>query len=114
MKTIILIFANFHVYGHGVKSFFADIDLSLNPPFGNREGGTGVVVTGPIFISTDNVTCIFGEQEVEGVVLSEDNVVLCTTPRLDRTGRIPVMIRHNKILLQKQARFYSGMLFAFS
>ena len=82
--------------------------ITVNPSFGNREGGTGVVVTGPIFISTDNVTCIFDGQEVEGVVLSDDNAALCTTPRLHRTGRIPVMIRHNKILLQKQAYFYSG------
>ena len=90
--------------------FFVD-HFTLNPTFGNREGGTGVVVTGPIFISTDNVTCIFGGQEVEGVVLSEENVVLCTTPRLHRTGRMPVMIRHNQILLQEQAYFYSGICY---
>ena len=82
--------------------------IRLDPPFGNREGGSGVVVSGPTFISTDNVTCIFDDEEVNGVVLSDENAVLCITPRLSRTGRIPVMIRHNQILLQKQAYFYSG------
>ena len=80
----------------------------MDPSFGNREGGSGVVVSGPRFISTDNVTCIFDGEEVYGVVLGNENAVLCTTPRLRRTGRIPVMIRHNQILQQKQAYFYSG------
>ena len=96
------------MYKHYVRTLPSTARIYLNPTFGNREGGTGVVVTGPIFISTDNVTCIFDGQEVNGVVLSDDNAVLCTTPRLRHIGRISVMIRHNQVLLQKQAYFYSG------
>ena len=83
--------------------------IFVDPSFGNREGGTGVVVSGPRFIKTDNVTCIFDDEEVDGVVLSDDNAVLCTTPRLHRTGKIPVKIRLNQILQQNEAYFYSGM-----
>ena len=98
---------------HAGESYELNIILStdrirLDPSFGNREGGSGVVVSGPTFISTDNVTCIFDDEEVNGVVLSGENAVLCTTPRLRRTGKIPVMIRHNQNLLQKQVYFYSG------
>ena len=67
-----------------------------------------MIVSGPRFISTDNVTCIFDGEEVNGIVLGDENAVLCTTPRLRRTGRIPVMIRHNQILLERKAYFYSG------
>ena len=67
-----------------------------------------MVVSGPTFISTDNVTCIFDDEEVNGVVLSDENAALCITPRLRHTGRIPVMIRHNQVLQQKQEYFYSG------
>ena len=92
-------------------NFLIHTDLVIvYPPFGNREGDSGVVVSGPRFSSTDDVQCIFDDEEVNGVVLNDENAVLCTTPRLRRTGRVPVRMRRNQVLQQEEAQFYSGKL----
>ena len=80
----------------------------MYPPFGNREGDSGVVVSGPRFSSNDNVQCIFDGEEVDAQVLNDENAVLCTTPRQRRTGRVPVRVRRNQVLLQEETQFYSG------
>ena len=48
------------------------------PTFGNIAGGSGVLVSGPRFNTADNIKCMFGDQNVNGVVL-DNETVLCTT-----------------------------------
>ena len=79
----------------------------LSPTFGNRAGGSGVLVSGPAFNTTDNVSCIFDGVAVNGVVLDNENV-LCTTPWLTRTGKIPVRLMLNNVVREHEAAFYSG------
>ena len=83
--------------------------MLLSPTFGNRAGGSGVLVSGPAFNTTDSVSCIFDGVTVNGVVLDNENA-LCTTPRLPRTGKIPVRLMLNNVVREHEAAFYSGII----
>lgn len=93
-----MVFSNFYP--------FAD-PLLLSPTAGNVAGGTAVFVSGPRFHITDRIMCIFGNQEVNGTVLNQDNA-LCISPQLSHTGRIPFRLRQNGFLQRAEAIFYSG------
>ena len=68
-----------------------------------------MLVSGPRFNTADNIKCMFGDQNVNGVVL-DNETVLCTTPRFSHSGTIPVHISQNDIIQEQGANFYSGKL----
>ena len=66
-------------------------------------------MSGPAFNTTDSVSCVFDGVAVDGVVLDNENA-LCTTPRLPRTGKIPVRLMLNNVVREHEAAFYSGII----
>ena len=81
--------------------------LTLDPSYGNVAGGTAVLISGLLFRRSDEIKCTFDGIGVEGVYLS-DQQVLCTSPQLSRTGRVPVQLYCNGKLLQRDGVFYSS------
>ena len=80
----------------------------MYPTFGNIAGGSGFLLSGSRFSPNDNAQCIVDGEEVDGEVLRDENAVLCATSRLRRTGRVPVRVRRNGVLLPEETQFYSG------
>ena len=64
-------------------------------------------ITGLLFRRSDDITCTFDGIQVEGVYIS-DQQALCTSPQLSRTGRVPVHLYRNGVLLQRDGVFYSS------
>ena len=82
--------------------------LQFNPWYGNILGGVPVILTGPTYIkSTDKLYCLFDGIKVDGVYVSQTQV-LCVTPRLTKTGRVSVQLFHNGIKYPRQSSFYSS------
>ena len=44
--------------------------LSLSPRGGHFLGGTVVQISGPCFDESDNITCVFNGQDIEGVFVN--------------------------------------------
>ena len=68
--------------------------LTLGPRFGSVLGGTAVIVSGPCFEETDNISCVFNGVEVEGVFVSMTQS-LCISPQLSVLGRVSFRLRVN-------------------
>ena len=68
--------------------------IFLKPRYGSELGGTPVVVSGTnlTVAEEDSVTCVFGVEETEGFVINEREV-LCVSPEMPRTGRLPFELR---------------------
>ena len=68
--------------------------LTLKPRHGTELGGTPIIVsvTQLTAAEDDNVSCIFDRKETVGSVINE-NEVLCVSPELTRTGRVPFELR---------------------
>ena len=79
--------------------------LQLNPLFGHILGGVPVILTRPktISIAFNVVYCVFDGIKVDGVTVSQTQV-LCVTPRLTKIGRVNVQLD------QRKASFYSSKL----
>ena len=81
--------------------------LQLNPWYGHILGGVPVILTGPTYIkSTDKLYCLFDGIKVDGVYVSQTQV-LCVTPRLTKIGRVNVQLFHNGFKYPRQSSFYS-------
>jgi hypothetical protein len=46
-----------------------------------------VSVTGTVLEADDDIACVFGDEEVKGVYVREDQA-LCVSPELSQTGRV--------------------------
>jgi hypothetical protein len=70
--------------------------LSISPTAGNVLGGTPVVVSGPCLQDPTDIQCIFGDHSTAGEYLTNREAYLCTSPELQRIGRIPftLVVRH--------------------
>ena len=64
--------------------------ITLTPRYGSELGGTPVIVTGEKLIANeeDSVICVFDGRETDGFV-TKDGQVLCVSPEMSRTGRVP-------------------------
>ena len=81
--------------------------LQLNPWYGHILGGVPVILTGPTYIrSTDKFYCLFDDIKVDGVYVSQTQV-LCVTPRLKKIGRVNVQLFRNGFKYERQSSFYS-------
>ena len=79
-------------------------------------GGTPVLVSLEVedqsshFKDSETITCIFDEAMVTGVFVDEKSV-LCVSPALSRTGRVPFQILVKRAVdFTAEATFISGML----
>ena len=82
--------------------------FQLNPWYGNILGGVPVILTGPTYIkSTDKLYCLFDGVKVDGVYVSQRQV-LCVTPRLRKIGKVNVQLFHNGFKYEKESLFYSS------
>ena len=70
--------------------------IRLDPSYGNMLGGTGVMVSGTqLFVSADDdIRCTFDGITVKGVHFDQQNI-LCISPLLSRTGRVPFQVSVN-------------------
>ena len=59
---------------------------------GNMLGGETVIITGPVFQEDDDILCIFGQIETEGVYLSKDKC-LCVVPSANKDGIVDLAIK---------------------
>ena len=66
--------------------------MTLGPRFGSVLGGTAVLVSGPCFEETDNISCVFNGVEVEGVFVSMTQC-LCISPQLSVLGRVSFQLK---------------------
>ena len=62
-------------------------NLKLTPHYGNQLGGAPILVSGDdvTFAENHDITCIFGDEKVDGVYVNEEQV-LCVSPELPQTG----------------------------
>uniref|UniRef100_A0A1X7SNW7 Uncharacterized protein n=1 Tax=Amphimedon queenslandica TaxID=400682 RepID=A0A1X7SNW7_AMPQE len=68
--------------------------LHLSPWYGHIFGGAPVILTVSEYIKKGlTITCHFHNIEVRGFLLSPYQV-LCITPQLNITGRVPVQLKH--------------------
>ena len=84
--------------------------LSLRPPYGNMLGGTSVVVSGPCFEESYEITCYFGTAEVQGVYLNI-RLAICVSPMLQVAGdvrfRLQMLEKGQFIYESNSIPFYS-------
>ena len=65
--------------------------IMLTPNYGHLFGGTPVLVSGPYFTTTDNITCQFGDVIMAAMYINEGEV-LCVSPRLEKIGETPFIV----------------------
>ena len=71
-------------------------------------GGAAVLVSGPCFDETDNITCVFDGILTEGMFFNELQS-LCASPILSRTGALPFrLIVNGTNEFRGDAVFYSS------
>lgn len=80
-------------------SFIPEVPLVLSPRYGNILGGQEVRVAGPCFDNAEDFTCVFDGIEVRGIYLNE-YYVLCVSPQLSRTGRVPFELMVDRTTLR--------------
>ena len=59
---------------------------------GNMLGGETIIITGPVFHKDDDILCIFGQIETEGVYLSKDKC-LCVVPSANKDAIVDLAIK---------------------
>ena len=70
-----------------------------------------MVISGPCIPDPGDIECIFGDQTTKGKFLSDRTAFLCTTPELQKIGRIPFSIvvhRKNGEVFRGYTSFQSG------
>ena len=65
--------------------------IMLTPNYGHLFGGTPVLVSGPYFTTTDNITCQFGDVTMAAMYINEGEV-LCVSSRLEKIGETPFIV----------------------
>ena len=73
-------------------------------------GGELITISGPTFKPDDNITCIFGTTETEGVFLTEEQCI-CVAPETDSDGLInlDIQIVRGTAVLKGQTKFRYSM-----
>ena len=78
----------------------------ISPNNGNELGGTPVIVRGPCFNDTDNITCDFGDITVPGVKVSI-NTALCISPLFNiNDTSVWFVLKSNGSIIGDFIRFY--------
>ncbi len=69
---------------HLCYCFFIDVNtITINPNNGHQLGGTPVIITGPCYKETDNILCVFNNNQlVDGVVINDEEAI-CISPVMD-------------------------------
>ena len=57
--------------------------VHLSPTYGSLLGGESVVITGPMFLPDDEITCAFGEVEVDGLYIDQARAVCVIPPAVE-------------------------------
>ena len=86
--------------------------MYLSPRIGSLLGGESVVITGPTFQPDDEITCAFGEVEIDGVYVDQARAV-CVVPSATAELLIEVelSVRRGSAELTGRANFrYSKLL----
>ena len=85
--------------------------ITLTPRYGSELGGTPVIVTGDTLTTNeeDSVICVFDGRETDGFV-TKDGQVLCVSPEMSRTGRVPFRLRINGTFFTAVSTFRSCKL----
>lgn len=76
---------------------------------GSILGGEILTINGPTFNQNDNITCIFGKIETEGVYLTEQQC-LCVVPQAENDGlvNLNIKIRRGAAILIGRTKFRYG------
>ena len=76
---------------------------------GSILGGQIIMITGPIFTLDDDIVCVFGKNETQGVYLSQDKC-FCVVPMAANDGIVDlnVRIKRGKIVLTGKTKFRYG------
>ena len=76
---------------------------------GSMLGGQIIMITGPIFTLDDDIVCVFGQNETQGVYLSQDKC-FCVVPMAANDGIVDlnVRIKRGKIVLTGKTKFRYG------
>ena len=59
---------------------------------GSMLGGETIIITGPVFEADDDILCIFGQIETEGVYLTDDKC-LCVVPSTNKDAIVDLVIK---------------------
>ena len=82
-----MIYLDFHSY-----IIIGSFPVYSSHSVGNMLGGEIVIITGPTFEEDDDILCIFGQIETEGVYLSGDKC-LCVVPTADEDNIVNLAIK---------------------
>ena len=87
------------------------VSITVVPRSGIFLGGTSVQIAGACLEPTDNITCVFDDIEVPGLVIN-DLLAQCVSPRLSEIGRmnLQLLVRSANGTLRSQGtgEFFSG------
>ena len=88
--------------------------MYLSPTYGSLLGGESVVITGPTFQPDDEITCTFGEVEVDGSYVDQARAVCVVPPTLaEFVIEVELRVRRGSAELTGRANFrYSKLLIA--
>ena len=88
--------------------------MYLSPTYGSLLGGESVVITGPVFQPDDEITCTFGEVEVDGLCVDQARAVCVVPPTLaEFLIEVELRVRRGSAELTGRANFrYSKLLIA--
>lgn len=86
--------------------------MYLSPTSGSLLGGQSVVITGPMFQPDDEITCSFGEVEVDGLYMDQARAVCVIPPAVTEfLIEVEVSVRRGSAELTGRAKFrYSKLL----
>ena len=83
--------------------------VHLSRSVGSVLGGEIVIITGPVFMTDDQINCTFGEIEIPGAYLSEEQC-FCVTPLAANDGIVDftVKIKRGTTVQSGKAKFRYG------
>lgn len=80
--------------------------MYLSPTVGSLLGGESVVITGPVFQPDDQITCAFGEVEVDGLYVDQARAVCVVPPALaEFLTEVELGVRRRSAELTGRAKF---------
>ena len=100
-----------HMFSPNVAGSFP---VYLSPTYGSLLGGESVVITGPTFRPDDEITCTFGEVEVDGSYVDQARAVCVVPPAVEEfLIEVELRVRRGSAKLTGRANFrYSKLLIA--
>lgn len=86
--------------------------MYLSPTIGSLLGGESVIITGPTFQPDDEITCTFGEVEVDGLYMDQARAVCVIPPAVaEFLIEVELRVRRGSAVLTGRANFrYSKLL----